>query len=289
MLTVNLIDEDSKIPNLALMKLSAWHQGRGDRVLFNQIEVASDIVYASKVFTYTERRFLYEGNTLLGGTGFESDLTLSDEVEHTCPDYLLYGEDYSMGFLTRGCFRCCPWCFVPEKEGELKAHASIEEFLRHEKVVLLDNNVLGCDHGIEQIERLGALGVKVDFNQGLDARLIDDAIARRLSKIKWDPCVRLACDSPSSMEPLHKAVRLLRWHNVHPRRYRVYVLVKDVDEAMERVKFVKGLYLDPFAQPFRDKEGTEPTEEQKDFARWVNHPAVFNSVSWEEYRKRAEK
>lgn len=78
---------------------------------------------------------------------------LADVIEHQCPDYSLYGINYSMGFLTRGCPRECKWCVVPEKEGDIVAHADIDEFARHKEVVLMDNNVLAHDHGLYQIEK----------------------------------------------------------------------------------------------------------------------------------------
>lgn len=278
---VALIDVDSKIPNLALMKLSAWHRQRGDLLV---IEGDVDVAYASKVFTYTEEKQLPEGVTR-GGSGWDLGTCLPEGIEHTCPDYTLYGIDYSMGFLTRGCDRKCPWCIVPEKEGRLRAHADFAEFLRHDRVVFLDNNVLGHAHGIAQIEKLAGVGVKVDFNQGLDARLIDDGVARRLARLRWWKPVRLACDTQGSMKEVQRAVALLRYHNCTPMRYRCYVLVREVEDALERVKFLKGLRVDAFAQPYRDRKGTPPTGEQRHFARWVNHPAVIGSCTWEEYRE----
>jgi hypothetical protein len=176
---IGLLDIDKKGPNLALMKLSAFYQSKDHQVEWVRPEVPYDTIFASKVFTYTDD-IAGEANGLYikGGSGSGSNAALWDEVEHICPDYRLYGLDYSLGFLTRGCIRKCPWCVVHEKEGEIRANADIEEFLRHDSVVLMDNNVLAHPHGISQIEKLAELGVKVDFNQGLDARLIDDGIAQ---------------------------------------------------------------------------------------------------------------
>jgi len=275
----------TKFPNLALMKLSAWHKNRGDSVeWYGDLWVTKyDQIYSSKVFTFTRKDKLF-GNVQYGGTGNDITVKLPDEIEHICPDYGLYGLDYSLGFLTRGCPNHCVWCIVPEKEGGIKPHADIEEFLRHNKVVLMDNNVLACDHGIAQIEKLIKLKIRVDFNQGLDCRLIDNSIAKLLSKVKWLHPIRLACDTISQMEPIQKAVKLLRWQNERPARSFVYCLIKEIDEAMERVKFLKGLYCEPFAQPYRDfRSNIEPPKELKRFARWVNHTAVFNSVPYEKY------
>ena len=106
-----------------------------------------------------------------------------------------------------------------------------------------------------------------------------------LSKVNWLHPVRLACDHMGMMKYVQQAVTLLRWHNVTPRRYFSYCLVQDVDDALERVRFLKGLDVDPFAQPYIDFEGkTQPTLEQRNFARWVNHKAEFKSRTWEQYR-----
>ena len=278
-------EKNNGYPNLVLMKLSAWHKAIGDTIeWFNPLFTGYDKVYSSKVFTWTKEDPYLPKHTIKGGTGYGLKTTLDDEIEHIKPDYSLYDCAESYGFLTRGCPNKCKWCFVPSKEGSIRANADIEEFSDFGKVVLMDNNVLACDHGIRQIEKIIKLGLKVDFNQGLDARLIDDSVAKLLGKVKWLHPIRLACDSHSMIEPIRKAVELLRWHNATPSQYFCYLLVNDIHSAVERVKFLKGIYVYPFAQAYRDKEGTEPTAEQKAFCRWVDHRAVFMSTTWEEYR-----
>lgn len=282
---ISLHDADkTKYPNLALMKLSAWHKKKGDSVnWFNPLFLA-DKTYSSKVFTFTPESKYLPTDTKIGGTGYSNNDNLPKEIEHICPDYDLYRLKHSMGFLTRGCPRKCPWCFVPEKEGAVREHADIEEFTKHKEVVLMDNNILSHKHGIKQIEKIARLGLKVDFNQGLDARLIDNSIAKRLAKLKWFKPLRLACDNKGQIEPVKKAIELLRWHNVTPRRYFCYVLVKNLNDALERVKFLKGMDVDPFAQPYISKNGTLATKELRSFARWVNHKAEYKTRTWEEYR-----
>lgn len=285
---IGLHDSDkTKFPNLALMKLSAWHKKQGDIVSFFEPHKNYDKIYSSKVFSFTEndRNLPDEERVIKGGTGYNLAMKLSDEIEHIMPDYSLYDLDYSVGFLTRGCIRNCSWCIVPQKEGKIRKHADITEFLAHNKAVLMDNNVLACDFGIEQLEKIAKLGIKVDFNQGLDARLIDNNIAKRLAKIKWLKPVRLACDQKSQMPVVENAVKILRENGCTPRQYFCYVLVKDVKDALERVEFLRNLKVDPFAQPYRDYQNNiEPTKEQKNFARWVNRKWIFKSCTWEEYK-----
>jgi len=277
--------ENNGYPNVALMKLSAWHKAQGDSVeWFNQMFGEYDKVYSSKVFTWTKTDPYLPKDAVIGGTGYDITATLPDEVESMMPDYSLYNCDKSYGFLTRGCIRKCKWCFVPKKEGRIRAHQDIEDFLQHKEVVLMDNNVLAHSHGIEQIEKMAKMGLKVDFNQGLDARLIDNQMAKLLATVTWKPSIRLACDSVEMIEPIRKAVELLRWHNATPTRFFCYTLVQDIEDALERVRFLKGMNVDPFCQPYRDKAGTAPTNLQRRFARWVNHKAIFKTTTWEEYR-----
>ncbi len=279
--------DKTNFPNLALMKLSEYHKLKGDSVVWHESLFSKkyNIVYSSKVFSFTSDEKLF-GDVHYGGPGNSLSENLHDEIEHICPDYSLYNLEYSLGFLTRGCIRKCSFCIVPEKEGSIKKHADINEFLRHDKAVLMDNNVLACDHGIKQIEKIVKLGIKVDFNQGLDARLIDDSIAKLLSRVKWLNPIRLACDSQSQIKPIQNAVTLLRWHNATPRRYFIYVLIKDPKESLERIKFLKGMDLDCHAQPYLDFSGeTKATQTQRNIARWVNHKAIFKTVNFDDYRR----
>jgi hypothetical protein len=291
---IGLIDVDSYIkcrfPNLALMKLSAWHKKQSDIVEFVNYFDEYDIVYKSKIFTYTpDDLFIVKTNKLIkGGTGYRLyDIFLSEEIEHTCPDYDLYKVEEAYGFLTRGCPNKCSFCVVPKKEGCLRQNADVEEFLAGRKqVILMDNNVLASDWGLMQIEKMIKLKLKVDFNQGLDARVIakNEDIAKLLARVKWNPYLRMACDHKSQMEPIAKATELLRKHGCTPSNYFVYVLVKDVNDANERVEFLRTLNLLPFAQPFRSiDERTELNQKQKDFARWVNRKAIFASTDFANY------
>lgn len=287
-MNIALYDADNtNFHNLALMKISAHHKKKGDNIqqYIPLLAHTYDKVYASKVFTFNDNTTYTPKNTILGGTGYGLYQNLPDEIEHTCPDYEIYHSNTSLGFLTRGCIRACPWCIVPKKEGKIHPHADITEFLRHKQVVIMDNNVLAHDHGIQQIEKIAKLGVKVDFNQGLDARLIDKSTAQRLAKLKWLSPVRLACDTKEQMPTIEKAVKLLRKAGVKPKEYFCYVLVKNIDDALERCLFLDSLGVRPFAQPYRDfSTNKEPEKILKAFSRWVNMRATFKTCKWEDYK-----
>lgn len=282
---VGLIDIDSKMPNLALMKISAYHKAQGDTVELTGPLFAGeyDQVYASKVFTWSQMPTLPE-NTIIGGSGYSLSITLPDEIHSMTPDYDLYpGMDYSLGFLTRGCIRKCRRCSVREKEGLIRPENDIEDFLKHKKVLLLDNNVLACPWGIGQIEKLISLPVRVDFNQGLDARLIDDYIAGLLANVKWIRCIRVACDSIRMLREVKRAVKLLR-KNGYGGEIMSYVLTRDIGTALSRVEKLRDMGVDPFVMPYRDRSGKRPDQELRRFARWVNHKAIFKTVAWEDYK-----
>jgi hypothetical protein len=285
---IGLIDVDgNKYPNLALMKISAWHKKQGDKIMwFEPLFNKPDKCYASKVFTFT-KDFEYwpECEIIKGGTGYDIKTTLPSEIEAMLPDYSIYPLfNYALGFLTRGCPRKCSWCIVPAKEGGIQPANDIEQIAVRKNILLMDNNVLACDHGIKQIEKIGNMNIKIDFNQGLDARLIDNVTAKLLAKCKWLSPLRLACDQESQMPSVEKAIKFLRKNNCTPKRYFCYVLVKDIADALKRVEFLKKLNIDCFAQPYRDfDKNISPTAEQQNFSRWVNHKAIFKSVSWKDY------
>jgi phage tail protein X len=288
---IGLIDIDGhNFPNIALMKISAYHKKMGDNVNWVTIE-NYERTYMSKVFTFTPdflHGFGNYGEIIKGGTGFKMTDNLPSHIDKLCPDYSIYPQFKSAyGFLTRGCPNKCSWCVVPSKEGNIQPYADIEDFLQGRKeAVLMDNNVLAHEHGLQQIEKIIKLGIKVDFNQGLDARIIakDKSIAKLLSKVKWSRYLRLACDTKKQIPYIEKALLNLNEFGFKNYRVFVYVLVKDIQDSLERIEFLKKKGCSPFAQPFRDFEtDKEPNYEQKKFSRWVNHKAIFNSVEWSDY------
>lgn len=290
---IGLIDVDghSGFPNLALMRLSGYHKAKGDSVdWWNGFEHC-DRVYMSKVFTFSPDfdTVINADEIIQGGTGYKNYGSLPPEVEATYPDYSIYPNFKSaIGFLTRGCIRNCPWCIVPRKEGHIRPAATWQEIKRPDsrEIIFMDNNVLACDHGLQQIEDMGGQPVWVDFNQGLDARLITPEVAKLLARLHWIRFVRMSCDTLAMLPVVIDAARSLVDAGVAPSRLWCYVLVQDVATAHKICMTLDLWGITPFAQPYRDYEGGEPTEEQKHFARWVNCKQLFNSCTWAEYDRR---
>ena len=274
--------DDTNFPNYALMKISAWHKEQGDSVEWWNPLLTYDRVYSSKVFTFTPENPYLPENTVKGGTGYGIYDELPKEIDDMFPDYSIYPNvDYAIGFLTRGCIRKCPWCVVPKKEGKIRAYRTWQEIKRPDSrdIVFMDNNVLACPHGVEQMKDMIGKKVRIDFNQGLDARLITPEIAEILSKLKWIRSIRMSCDTDSMLDVVLTAIKRLQDCGVKPYRVFVYLLVQDIESAERRAVALRDVSADVFAQPYRDfVNNTEPSEELKHFARWVNHKAIFKTV-----------
>ena len=301
-------------PNYALMKLAAWHKQQGHTVeLFtpkNPFEMEQmtldgmrpaevyppqrkaeiyNLIYSSKIFDFTPENPYLPETAIRGGTGYNVKTTLPPEVDAMFPDYSIYPAcDYAIGFLTRGCPNKCSHCVVPEKEGDIKPYRGWRELVRPDskKLLLMDNNVLACEHGIAELESLAGTGYAIDLNQGMDARLFNERIAAICARLEWVEYIRFSCDSTGQIEAILNAAALLRAHGVKPYRIFVYLLVtKDIDNAAARVEALKGLKnIRIFAQAERnDRKGIIPNKAQKVFAQRYVYGNSFRKETWAEY------
>lgn len=284
-----------KFPNLALMKISAWHKAAGDTVewwkgpLFRY-----DRVYSSKVFDFTPENDDLPPDAIKGGTGYGGDLskTLPKEIDDMYPDYSIYPEcDYAIGFLTRGCPNKCPWCYVPAKEGQIRPYRDWRDVVRKDtnKLVLMDNNILAIDYGIKQLESMIGSGYRIDLNQGIDARLVTPEIADIFSKLEWIRHIRFSCDQRSQIEPVRRAIELLGERGVKPYRIFIYVLVrKDIEDAAFRVEALKGYKnINLYGMPERNERlGIIPNQMQLTFARRYLYGGSYRRETWAEYLAR---
>jgi len=278
-------------PNLALMKISAFHKARGDAVeWWNAINnKAYGAVYSSKVFDFTPENPYLPENTIKGGTGYGQYNELPAEIDVFYPDYSIYPKcDYAIGYITRGCPNKCGWCVVPEKEGDITPYGDWRSIVRNDtnKLVLLDNNILACEHGIEQLAELCRTCYKIDLNQGMDARLVNEQIADIIVNLKWIKYIRFSCDRTEQLDAIFNAAALLGQRGIKPYRLFIYLLVtKDIANADYRIQRLKELKsINIYAQPERNEaRGIIPNSAQFEFSQRYVYGGCYRKESWSDY------
>lgn len=294
---IAILAVDSNYPNLALMKISAYHKSIGDSVTWYNPFDNYDKLYMAKVFSFTEDYLQYITNAAIiekGGTGYNISKKLPDYIDRTQPDYGIYPQidgKTAYGFLTRGCPNHCKWCIVPQKEGNIYPYMDIEEIAINgrNQIILMDNNILASDYGLRQIEKIIRLGLKVDFNQALDARLVTDDIARLLSKVKWIKRIRFGCDTSAQIAECERAISLIDKYG-YKGEYFLYCILIDLNESYSRVSHWKqvGKRFIPHCQPFRDVNNPsyKPPKWQFDMARWADRKEIYKSCDFKDYEPR---
>lgn len=285
--------KNKSFPNFALMKISAYHKARGDTVkwwnaLNNPLYGA---VYSSKVFDFTPENPYLPESAIKGGTGYRLYTELSPEIDALFPDYSIYPEcDHAIGYITRGCPNRCRWCVVPEKEGQMRPDANWRDIVRPDtkKLVLMDNNILASEYGIQQLAELAGTDYRVDLNQGMDARLVNARVADILARLKWIRYIRFSCDQIPQIEAIENATELLAERGVRPYRLFVYLLVtSDLENADYRVQRLKKLNTSLYAQAERNPvKGIIPNAAQLEFSQRYVYGRCYKKESWPEYCKR---
>ena len=158
------------------------------------------------------------------------------------------------------------------------------------KLVLMDNNILACEYGLQQIEKIAERGYRVDFNQALDARLVTDEVAKLLAKCRWLNQIRFGCDTPKQIVESERAMKLIDGYRGKPAWYLMYTMIgSDFDEAVSRLSHWKTFRrVRIVAQPFRDVDNPEQRipKWQKDLARWAMRREYYASCDFNEFQPR---
>lgn len=303
---IGLIDVDShNYPNLALMKLSAWHKQQGDTAEWYDPFEHYDTVYMSKVFSFTpDYGYMVNADRVVkGGTGYAihgaggehydkaDDKPLPYDVEHIMPDYSLYGiTDTAYGQLTRGCPRGCLFCIVGKKEGlrSIKV-ADLSEFWSGQKnIVLNDPNILACSDWRDLFQQLADSRAAIDLNQGLDARMLTEEKCEAIDKLKisqihfaWDryedrdkvlPKLKMFSEICKTKPHMHDAI--------------VYVLVNHtstLEQDLERIYTLRDMGYWAYVMVY---DRAHATRVYHDLARWCNNRIIFAKCPrFEDYGK----
>ena len=294
-MNISLIPVDSQYPNLALMKISAFHKAKGDTVeWYNGID-RYDKAYMAKVFTFTPDYGYYinADHVERGGTGYDIHKALPPEIDRLQPDYTLYPQidrKTAYGFLTRGCPNRCKWCIVPQKEGKIAPYMDVDEITADGRtnLILMDNNILASDYGLQQIEKIIRRKYRVDFNQGLDARLVTDDIARLLARVKWIKRIRFGCDTTAQIAECERAINLLDSHGYRG-EYFLYCIIIDFEESIRRLSHWRtNKRVIIHAQPYRELDNPRQIipQWQKDMAHWADRKELYRSCTFKDFEPR---
>ncbi len=302
-------------PNLAIMKLAAFHKAKGDEVALigkglkrQTIMPDPDRVYVSCVFDWNGsqakglRLMSSAPEFYIGGSGIDLVNKLPPEVEAAAPDYDIYdgrgvpGWRYAIGFSSRGCNRKCGFCVVPQKEGRIQPATSLDMLTAgFDKVLLLDNNIMQDPEIETKLRWLADWGGQVNFNQGIDARVIERKphLAPLLVETKFrtrsfkSKIVTLAYDYPHYHNIIERAVKILDDAGFDLRRQVQFYVITNYDTTFEqdlfRVNHLKSLGTAPYVMIY-DKRNA-PLNVRR-LQRYTNRPALFWQMDWKDYSRR---
>lgn len=321
-----------RFPNLVCEKISGYWKEKGAEVYLLQEYVwddSFDHIYISKVFTDTPfPDWIKESEKVhIGGTGFYFDKApnLPDEIEHHMPDYHLYDEwietevenarknrgesfneksfrvqfkeytDYSIGFITRGCFRKCKFC-VNQKYSSVFKHSPLNEFYDESrpKICLLDDNFLGCSHWKELLEGIISTGRPFKFKQGLDERILTDEKCKLLFSSKYDGDFTFAFDNISDYDLVNEQLKRIRKYT-NSTSIKFYVLVGfestdhvDIENTFKRLKLLMEYKCLPYIMRYQNQNHSPWKDSEYRgmyvaLARWGNQPNIFKKMSFRQF------
>lgn len=278
-MNVLLIDIDSKIPNLALTKLDIYHRTYGHNVQWNMPLMTdwADKIYVSCIFDWNIdqcQEWINIDKAWIGGTGYSMEITLPDAIEAIRPRI-------NLGFATRGCIRSCDFCVVPEKEGGIRIVGDLLDLWdgHSHLITFLDNNILAVpDHFKLVCKQAQDNNLRLDFNQGLDHRLLNDSIVAAMKATKRKGEYRFAFDDPDQIDSVKKALGLMHFHGIN--RSFWYVLVgfnTTLEEDLFRLNYLRSQGQTAFVQRYNR------CKDRLRLAQWANQHNMFKAVTYEEF------
>lgn len=321
---VLLLDLDSKIPNLALMRIAAHHRALGDEVqfgrgiartvksemlgsMYDERIDSADKVYASLIFEKTVdkawRLLEVRPDAIIGGTGWHLEKTLEDVgITTQAKDYSIYpGWPQSVGRTQEGCRLKCSFCVVPRKEGEVRPVSTIGDIWRGDpwprEILLLDNDFFAAANPWrERIREIREGDFKVSFNQGINARFLNEETAAAVASVKYFDdnfrrrCIYTAWDNRKDERTLMRGLQALVTAGVRRRHITVYVLIGFdhekrsarevlVDDDFYRIQQLREFGVLPYPMPY------VRTPQTIGFQRWIVPGYDRRGVKWEEWER----
>lgn len=304
---VKLVQIDGKLPNLALMRLSAWHKALGDEVVFTRetshdlFEEPYDRVCGSAIFKFSADKIARLRATypdaIIGGTGTDNPATIG--VEPGALDYSLYPTyTASLGFTQRGCRLSCKFCVVPGKEGRNVSVSTIADIWRGDghpkRLHLLDNDFFGQEHWRERVAEIRDGGFKVCLNQGINVRHLTQEAAEALASIEYrddsfsERRVYTAWDNLKDEALFFTGLDMMEAAGIQAKRVMAYMLIgydkRDTwDRLWHRFNRMVERGVEPYPMVF-DCRATDPQRyrELKQFQRWVV-TGLYRAVPFSDY------
>ena len=309
---IGLIDVDAwnnggkpKFPNLALMRLSAYHKAQGDTVEWWWSDfIHYEKIYMSKIFsdTYSPDMDapLNADEVIKGGTGYcislgadgkehfdqSKNVPLPPQVEKMFPDISIYPMfDFAVSMTSRGCPRGCAFCVVAAKEGRCSRKvADVSDFWNGQKEIkVLDPNITACREKRDLMRQYRETGAWIDWTQGADIRLVDEADIDDMNHMKMGT-VHFAWGNPN--DNLADKFRLFseKYKVKDYRRKTVYCLTnfedvstqEHIDRALYRVYTLRDLGYTPYIMIYNKPSAPK---EIRDLQRWCNNKMIFREIT----------
>lgn len=274
---IALYNLESKVENTALMQISFYHKKLGDQVEWYSPLFHNEYykIYCGSLFSFSDKRTV-TSNMICGGTGFNITSRLPKEIEECDLDYSIYPKcETSYLWFSRGCFRECPFCVVPTKEGMIRPIEPKNLNPNGKYVTVMDNSFTANPLFYDAVEYLKKIGQPVDIQCGIDARIFSEKQGESLKKLRHYKQIHTAWDDPR--EDLTDKLKLMAGC-FGKSNIQVYVLIgywSTREEDLRRVEIILSLGLDAWIMPYDKRDPY-----QRAFERWCNRHA---NCDWKDY------
>jgi hypothetical protein len=298
-MNILLIDADSKIPNIPLMKIATHYKCKGYNIELVKLNLPYfpnkkkkeyiiknkyDRIYCSVIFE-GNKNYIKGKNIIFGGTGFDLSTSLPHYIEKLDNDYSIYPDnDISYGFITRGCIRKCSFCKVPKKEGYIHKVNNVKNIIKHKKVKFLDNNILAYNKHNKILKELIELNIKCQFNQGLDIRLINNINSDLLSNLNYLNEYIFVFDNIRYKNIIKDKLKILSWRKDFQFKFFVYIHPSmKLDETIKRIEWLKNNKCLPYIMRDISCWNSKYNKFYIDIAAYCNQPNLFKKITFEEF------